>query len=70
MSDVDSIKLCDISVIDSGEDDFSDNLEALSKWTSTSNPDVERKVAEIMTGVREGGDGVLLDYTTLYDRRA
>ena len=70
MSDVDSIKLCDISVIDSGEDDFSDNLEALSKWTSTSNPDVERKVAEIMTGVREGGDGVLVDYTNLFDRRA
>jgi histidinol dehydrogenase len=65
-----SIKLCDISVIDSGEDDFSDNLEALSKWTSTSNPDVERKVAEIMTGVREGGDGVLVDYTNLFDRRA
>lgn len=70
MSDVDSIKLCDISVIDSGEDDFSDNLEALAKWTSTSNPDVERKVAEIMTGVREGGDGVLVDYTNLFDRRA
>ena len=70
MSDVDSIKLCDISVIDSGQDDFSDNLEALSKWTSTSNPDVERKVAEIMTGVREGGDGVLVDYTNLFDRRA
>jgi|TARA_B100001094_G_scaffold137681_2_gene133329 histidinol dehydrogenase len=70
MSDVDNIKLCDISVIDSGEDDFSDNLEALSKWTSTSNPDVERKVAEIMTGVREGGDGVLVDYTNLFDRRA
>ena len=70
MSDVDSIKLCDISVIDSGEDDFSDNLEALSKWTSTSNPDVERKVAEIMTGVREGGDGVLVDYTNRFDRRA
>jgi histidinol dehydrogenase len=70
MIDVDSIKLCDISVIDSGEDDFSDNLEALSKWTSTSNPDVERKVAEIMTGVREGGDGVLVDYTNLFDRRA
>ncbi len=70
MSDVDSIKLCDITVIDSGEDDFSDNLEALSKWTSTSNPDVERKVAEIMTGVREGGDGVLVDYTNLFDRRA
>ena len=70
MSDVASIKLCDISVIDSGEDDFSDNLEALSKWTSTSNPDVERKVAEIMTGVREGGDGVLVDYTNLFDRRA
>jgi histidinol dehydrogenase len=70
MSDVDNIKLCDISVIDSGEDDFSDNLEALSKWTSTSNRDVERKVAEIMTGVREGGDGVLVDYTNLFDRRA
>ena len=70
MSDVDSIKLCDISVIDSEEDDFSDNLEALAKWTSTSNPDVERKVAEIMTGVREGGDGVLVDYTNLFDRRA
>jgi histidinol dehydrogenase len=70
MIDVDNIKLCDISVIDSGEDDFSDNLEALSKWTSTSNPDVERKVAEIMTGVREGGDGVLVDYTNLFDRRA
>lgn len=70
MSDVGSIKLCDISVIDSGEDDFSDNLEALSKWTSTSNPDVERKVAEIMTGVREGGDGVLVDYTNRFDRRA
>ena len=70
MSDVDSIKLCDISVIDSGEDDFSDNLEALAKWTSTSNPDVEKKVAEIMTGVREGGDGVLVDYTNLFDRRA
>ena len=70
MSDVDSIKLCDISVIDSGEDDFSDNLEALAKWTSTSNPDMERKVAEIMTGVREGGDGVLVDYTNLFDRRA
>ena len=70
MSDVDSIKLCNISVIDSGEDDFSDNLEALAKWTSTSNPDVERKVAEIMTGVREGGDGVLVDYTNLFDRRA
>lgn len=70
MSDVDSIKLCDISVIDSGADDFSDNLEALSKWTSTSNPDVERKVAEIMTGVGEGGDGVLVDYTNLFDRRA
>ena len=70
MSDVDSIKLCDISVIDSEEDDFSDNLEALSKWTSTSNPDVERKVAEIMTGVREGGDGVLVDYTNRFDRRA
>ena len=70
MSDVDSIKLCDISVIDSGEDGFSDNLEALSKWTSTSNPDVERKVAEIMTGVREGGDGVLVDYTNRFDRRA
>lgn len=70
MSHVDSIKLCDISVIDSGEDDFSDNLEALSKWTSTSNPDVERKVAEIMTGVREGGDGVLVDYTNRFDRRA
>ena len=70
MIDVDNIKLCDISVIDSGQDDFSDNLEALSKWTSTSNPDVERKVAEIMTGVREGGDGVLVDYTNLFDRRA
>jgi histidinol dehydrogenase len=70
MIDVDNIKLCDISVIDSGEDDFSDNLEALSKWTSTSNPDVERKVAEIMKGVREGGDGVLVDYTNLFDRRA
>jgi histidinol dehydrogenase len=70
MIDVDNIKLCDISVIDSGEDDFSNNLEALSKWTSTSNPDVERKVAEIMTGVREGGDGVLVDYTNLFDRRA
>ena len=70
MSDVDSIKLCDISVIDSEEDDFSDNLEALAKWTSTSNPDVEKKVAEIMTGVREGGDGVLVDYTNLFDRRA
>lgn len=70
MSDVDGIKLCDIAVIDSGEDDFSDNLEALSKWTSTSNPDVERKVAEIMTGVREGGDGVLVDYTNRFDRRA
>lgn len=70
MIDVDNIKLCDISVINSGEDDFSDNLEALSKWTSTSNPDVERKVAEIMTGVREGGDGVLVDYTNLFDRRA
>ena len=70
MIDVDNIKLCDISVINSGEDDFSDNLEALSKWTSTSNPDVERKVAEIMTGVREGGDEVLVDYTNLFDRRA
>ena len=70
MSDVDGSKLCDISVIDSREDDFSDNLEVLSQWTSTSNPDLERKVAEIMTGVREGGDRVLVDYTNLFDHRA
>ena len=70
MSDVDGSKLCDISVIDSREDDFLDNLEVLSKWTSTSNPDLERKVAEIMAGVREGGDRVLVDYTNLFDHRA
>jgi len=69
MSDVDSIKLCDIAVIDSAEDDFSDNLEALSKWVSTSNPDVETKVAEIIIAVREGGDRALVDYTNLFDRR-
>ena len=69
MSDVDSIKLCNISVIDSGEDDFSDNLEALAKGTSTANPDVERRVAEIMMAMRHGGDKVLVDYTNLFDRR-
>ena len=69
MSDVDGIELCDIAVIDSGEDDFSDNLEALSKWGLTSNPDVERIVAEIMIAMRDGGDRVLVDYTNLFDRR-
>ena len=69
MSNVDGVKLCDIAVIDSGEDDFSDNLEVLSKWGLTSNPDVERIVAEIMMAMRHGGDKVLVDYTNLFDRR-
>ena len=70
MSDIDGVKLCDIAVLNAGEDDFSCNLEALSKSALTSNPDIENKVTEIIMGVREGGDRALLDYTNLFDRRS
>ncbi len=70
MSDIDGVKLCDIAVLNAGEDDFSCHLEALSKSALTSDPDIENKVTEIIMGVREGGDRALLDYTNLFDRRS
>ena len=70
MSDIDGVKLCDIAVLNAGEDDFSSHLEALSKSALTSDPDIDNKVTEIIMGVREGGDRALLDYTNLFDRRS
>ena len=70
MSDFDGVKLCDIAVLNAGEDDFSSHLEALSKSALTSDPDIDNKVTEIIMGVREGGDRALLDYTNLFDRRS
>jgi len=62
--------MVEIKRVSTTQPDFWDSLEALTSWGSQPGAAVERRVAEVVDGVRSGGDAALLDYTRRLDGRA
>ena len=54
--------------LNSYDEDFSERFAALLRWHDSEMVDIERRVADILTQVREEGDAALLRLTQRYDR--
>ena len=53
-----------------GDDGFDASLQKLLAWETVSDSRVEQVVDEILSAIRQRGDGALLEYTNRFDRRA
>jgi histidinol dehydrogenase len=58
-----------VALLDSRAADFAARLDALLDWEAVADPDLERRVAEILAEVRRRGDAALVEYTNRFDRR-
>ncbi len=58
-----------IKILDSTENGFWQQLEALIRWDSSADEEVGRVVNEIIASVRAQGDAAVLEYTNRFDRR-
>ena len=58
-----------VPLLDSRAADFTARLDALLDWEAVADPDLERRVAEILADVRRRGDAALVEYTNRWDRR-
>ena len=56
--------------LDQSQADFDARLDALLAWESVSDVQVQQRVADIVSAVREQGDVALLEYTRQFDRLA
>ncbi len=61
--------MVDIKRLSTTQPDFWDSLDALTSWGSHPGASIEQRVAEVVEGVRTGGDAALLDYTRRFDGR-
>ena len=59
-----------IDRLKAGDSGFELKLRAALAWESVSNAQVQQTVAEILSAVRLGGDGAVLDYTAKFDALA
>jgi histidinol dehydrogenase len=59
-----------IAKLDSRAADFDSRLNSLLAWNETEDLDAQRRVLDIISGVRRRGDAALIDYTNRFDRRA
>ncbi len=59
--------MVEIQRLSTTQPDFWDSLEALTGWESHPGAEIERRVAEVVDGVRSGGDAALLDYARRFD---
>ncbi|MCR9278428.1 MAG: histidinol dehydrogenase [Pseudomonadaceae bacterium] len=54
--------------LDSRDPTFSQQLDELLAWDVSSDDEVNRIAAEVISAVKAGGDSALLDYTRRFDR--
>ena len=54
--------------LDTSDPDFEGELDKLLAWDARAPDEVTRTAAEIVAGVREGGDAALVRFTRLHDR--
>ena len=58
-----------VALLDSRAPEFTARLDALLDWEAVADPELERRVAEILATVRRRGDAALIEYTNRFDRR-
>ncbi len=56
-----------IAKLTSTQSDFQEKLSSLLVWDSVSNKEVVQTVNDIITNIRNNGDGALIDYTNKFD---
>ena len=59
-----------ITRLDTSQADFRARLDSLLAWESVSDRQVEERVREILSRVREHGDDAVVEYTNRFDRLA
>ncbi|BAU58534.1 histidinol dehydrogenase [Halorhodospira halochloris] len=59
--------MVDIKRLSTTQPDFWESLEQLVGWESHPGAELEQRVAEVVEGVRTGGDKALLEYTRTFD---
>ena len=59
--------MVEITRLSTTQPDFWASLDALTQWGSHPGAAVEQRVAEVVDGVRSGGDAVLLEYAQRFD---
>ena len=59
-----------IKRLTTSDDGFDETLQKLLAWETVSDSGVEQVVDEILSAIRQRGDGALLEYTNRFDRRA
>ena len=59
--------MADITRLDSSDAGFMDRLEQLLAWDSVSDMSVNETVNNIISSIRNDGDGALLDFTNRFD---
>ncbi|MBA2778787.1 histidinol dehydrogenase [Billgrantia kenyensis] len=60
----------DMARLSTSDADFESRLDALLAWEGVSDAEVQGRVAEIITAVKEQGDAALIEYTRRFDRLA
>ncbi|MFP4147370.1 MAG: histidinol dehydrogenase [Halorhodospira sp.] len=61
--------MVEIKRLSTTQPDFWESLDALTSWGSHPGAAIEQRVAEVVDGVRSGGDAALLEYTRRFDGR-
>jgi histidinol dehydrogenase len=62
---VEAVEIARLSTLDT---DFEARLEALLAWEGVSDAELQRRVDDIIAGVRARGDAALIDYSQRFDR--
>lgn len=65
-----TIKPLDIAKLESSAPGFDQQLARLLAWDQSTDQEIERRVTEIVSSVRQRGDAALLEYTARFDRRS
>ena len=63
------MKMGDIRQFSSIDKDFDSKLQKLLDWQKTENSKIDHQVGEILTNIRQKGDGALVEYTNQFDNR-
>ena len=58
-----------LQILDANATDFDQQLKALLAWDESNDLDIQHRVLEIITDVRQNGDQALINYTNRFDHR-